>query len=189
MSIEPPAATTPKLADFPPLQYLSTLSALALSPSEAHGIYCGLLCSGARDAQSRWLDEILPKTATTEDDTDQCRAALTQLAEQTRAAVEGPPLGFSPLLPDAEADLAERAEAVHDWSRGFLYGLGLNGCDPNRFTGSTREALNDLSEITHLDLHDLDASEENEQSLTEIIEFLWVAAMLLYEDCGQSQTG
>lgn len=178
----PPAAT---LSDFPELQYLSDLSDLALGPVEAHGIYCGLLCSGEREPIERWLDEILPQRNDSGTDTASCREALSRLAEQTRDHIQSPELGFSPLLPASDTALAERAEAVHDWSRGFLYGLGLTGCDPNTFSGATREALDDLTELTRLDLDDLEDSEQNEESLMELTEFLWVAAMLVYEDRGR----
>lgn len=173
-------------ADFPGLEYLSDLSELALSPPEAHGIFCGLLCSGARDPLARWLEEILPRTATTDSDTDHCRAVLTRLAEQTQHALQQPGVGFAPLLPQTDAELAARAEGVHDWSRGFLFGLGLNGCDPNTFAGETREAIEDLTELTRMDLNDLQETEDNEQALAEIIEFLWVAAMLVFEDRGRA---
>ncbi len=186
MSAEHPPATLPaitaNLADFPALAHLSDLSDLALSPSEAHGIFCGLLCSGEAESLTRWLDEILPSTATAGTDSAACRAALTQLACQTQAAIESPRRGFAPLLPETEAPLCERAEAVNDWSRGFLFGLGLNGCDPNTFSGATREAIDDLTELTRIDLNGLEDNEDNEQALEEISEFLWVAAMLVYED-------
>jgi uncharacterized protein YgfB (UPF0149 family) len=142
------------------------------------------LCSGERTPLERWLDEVLPKTASTDADTDDCRAALTRIAEQTLNAIHSPERGFTPLLPHAEAALTTRAEGVHDWSRGFIYGLGLNGCDPNTFSSETREAIDDLTEITRMDLNGLDDTEDNEQALAEITEFLWVAAMLVYEDRG-----
>ncbi|EIC21930.1 UPF0149 family protein [Thiorhodovibrio frisius] len=186
MSAEQPLSAT-TLADFSALAHLSDLSDLALTPSEAHGIYCGLLCSGKRDCLARWLDEILPKTPTSDHDSANCRAALTQVAEQTLAAIQGPEGAFTPLLPEPEAPLAARAEAVSDWSRGFLYGLGLNGCDPNSFSEITRDALGDLTEITHMDVNELDDSEDNEQSLAEVTEFLWVVAMLVYEEQAQAQ--
>ncbi|WPL15443.1 hypothetical protein Thiowin_00339 [Thiorhodovibrio winogradskyi] len=175
------------LADHPSLEHLSDLSELALTPSEAHGIYCGLLCSGERDCLARWLDEILPKTPTSDHDTANCRAALTAVAEQTLTSIQGPRRAFTPLLPSADAPLVARAEGVNDWSRGFLYGLGLNGRDPNSFSVITRDALADLTEVTRMDVNDLGDSEDNEQALAEVTEFLWVAAMLVYEEQGPTQ--
>jgi yecA family protein len=187
----PTAAAPPlALADFPALAHLSDLSDLALSPSEAHGIFCGLLCGGERDSLRRWLDEVLPLTPHSDHDSANCRAALTQIAEQTRARIEGPERAFAPLLPSSEAPLVRRAEAVNDWSRGFLYGLGLKGRDPSDFSAVTREVIADLTEVTRLDLDALDApanseeQESQEQDLAELTEFLWVAAMMVYEEAG-----
>lgn len=179
-----PAAT---LADFPALAHLSDLSDLASTPSEAHGIYCGLLCSGERDCLARWLEELLPRATASDHDSAHCRDALTRLAKQTLACIEGPKHAFAPLLPEPQAPLAERAEAVSDWSRGFLYGLGLNGRDPKGFSAITREALGDLTEITRMDLGQLTDSEDNEQDLAEVTEFLWIAAMMVYEEQGPAQ--
>jgi uncharacterized protein YgfB (UPF0149 family) len=174
----PPTPFAP--AAFPGLSDLADLSALAPSPAEAHGIYCGLLCGDASGAREHWLSELLlPAQAP---NLDACRAELIRLAEHTHRQLQGPEGRFVPLLPDIDRPLPERAEAVHDWSRGFLYGLGLTHCDPNRLNGSAREALEDLSELTRLDLADLDDSEDNEAALVEITEFLWVAAMLIHQE-------
>lgn len=182
-----PSAAT--LTDFPALEHLSALSDLALSPSEAHGIYCGLLCSGERDCLARWLDEILPKTPTSDHDSVNCRDALTRIAKQTLARIEGPERSFTPLLPAPEAPLVARAEAVSDWSRGFLFGLGLNGCDPNTLSEDAREAIGDLTQLTRMDLAELEDNqdEDNEQALAELTEFLWITTMMTYEDHGSIQ--
>lgn len=183
MSSESSFFATPTLADFPALVALPELSDLALSASEAHGIYCGLLCAGERAARTRWLAELLPAGAVADPQSLDCRAALNALAQHTEAAFadQGLPR-FALLLPADEAPLATRVLAVHDWCRGFLFGLGLGGCDPMQLTGEAREALADLSELTRIDLDDLAEDEEHEQALTEITEFLRVAAMLVHQD-------
>jgi hypothetical protein len=91
-------------------------------------------------------------------------------------------MGFSPLLPNDAVSLAERALGLYDWSRGFMYGLGLSGVDTGGLSEEAREAFDDLAAITHLDLDDLEDSEDNEQALMELTEFVRVAAMLVYEE-------
>jgi len=52
----------------------------------------------------------------------------------------------------------------------------------SRFSGPAREVCDDFATITRLDLDNLEDSEENERALTELTEFVRVAAMLVYEE-------
>ncbi len=112
----------------------------------------------------------------------ECRARLQDLAARTRARINGPELGFELFLPADDRPLRERAVGVHEWTRGFLFGLGLAGVDAQRLAPQTREAFDDLLEVTRMDLNDLDDDEANEQALSDVSEFVRVAALLLYED-------
>ena len=157
-------------------------SELGPSAAEAHGILCAMLCTGEPRAVESWIAELLASTDEADPSTEACRRSLQDLAVHTRTGIAGPHLGFTPLLPEDSAPLAERAVGLYDWSRGFLYGLGLAGVDVSRFSGPVREVCDDFAAITHLDLRDLDDSEENEQALMELTEFVRVAAMLVYEE-------
>ncbi|WP_089725893.1 UPF0149 family protein [Candidatus Thiosymbion oneisti] len=162
------------------------VSALGPSAAEAHGILCAMLCTGEPQAAESWIAELLADAAadrsTADPSTWACQRSLQDLAARTRTGIADPYLGFTPLLPEDSAPLAERAVALYDWSRGFLYGLGLAGMDVSQFSGPVREVCDDFAAITHLDLKDLDDSEENEQALTELTEFVRVAVMLVYEE-------
>jgi len=155
-------------------------SELAPSACEAQGILCALLCAGAPQAEASWSAELLAGVDATSPATEAYRRSLADLAAHTRARMAS--LGdFTPLLPDDSAPLAQRALALYDFSRGFLYGLALGGMDTGRLSQQAQEALQDLTAITRLDLDDLPDSEDNEQALMELTEFVRVAAMLLYE--------
>ena len=161
-------------------------SPLAPSPGEAHGILCGLICAGHPQAEATWLADVAPQVPVgdllAEAAVRQCRTELDDLAKRTRSDIEGPGLGFSPLLPPDEAPLRERATAVYDWCRGFLYALGVAGVGERDLSDQTCEVFRDFAELTRMDLQALDEGEDNEDALTEIVEFLWVAAMLVYEE-------
>jgi len=163
------------------------VSELGPSAAEAHGMLCAMLCADAPRAAESWIAELLAGTddanhSTVDLSIGACRRFLQDLAARTRAGIADPHLGFTPLLPGESAPLAERTVGLYDWSRGFLYGLGLAGLDLSRFSGPAREACDDFAAITRLDLDDLEDSEENEQALTELTEFVRVAAMLVYEE-------
>jgi len=166
------------------------ISELDPSAAEAHGILCAMLCTGEPRAAESWITELLAGTDEADRSTGAYRRSLQDLAARTRTEIADPHLGFTPLLPEDSAPLAERALGLYDWSRGFLYGLGLTGVDVSRCSGSVREVCDDFSAITRLDLKDLDASEENEQALTELTEFVRVATMLVYEEqCPVPESG
>jgi len=163
------------------------VSELGPSAAEAHGILCAMLCTGEPRAAESWIAELLAGAdeadrLTADLSTGACRRFLQDLAARTRAGIADPHLGFTPLLPEDSAPLLERAAGLYDWSRGFLYGLGLARVDVNRCSEPVREVCDNFAAITRLDLQDLDDSEENEQALTELTEFVRVAAMLVYEE-------
>jgi len=169
-------------------------SELGPSAAEAHGILCAMLCTDEPGAAESWIAELLAGTdeadlPTADLSTEACRRSLQELAARTRAGIVGPHMGFMPLLPEDSASLAERAVGLYDWSRGFLYGLGLAGTDVNRLSGPAWEACDDFAAITHLDLEDLDDSEENEQALTELTEFVRIATLLVYEEWHRAPEG
>ena len=150
--------------------------------AECHGMFCGLLCGGAVEPESAWLGQLLQDR----DDLDllvqECEQGLRALGAETREAVDGPGLGFTPLLPDDERPMAERALALSEWCQGFLYGVGLTGTRDEHLSPETAEALRNLADIVHLDSDVAADSEEDEEAYTELTEFVWVAAMLIYEE-------
>lgn len=182
-----PSAPSSAAPDHDELERLLAPSTLSCSAAEAHGIYCGLLASGATEPRKRWLAELLPtgdagSAAAAEDaDAPARHRALDALADATDQALASTEQTFHPLLPAADRPLRERATAVHAWTRGLLYGLGIADLDQARLSPDSREVLDDLMEITRMDLDDLDDSAEHEDALTEVLEFLRVAALLLRE--------
>lgn len=154
-----------------------------MSPAETQGVLCGLICGGGdADAGPRWLDGVLGSAQPGDVLAAQARREWLGHAAKARVAIEEGTLGRDLLLPGDDRPLGERARALHAWSLGFLYGLGLVVHPQGARSPQTREALEDFVEITRMDLDALEDSEENEAALTELAEFVWVAATLVYED-------
>lgn len=174
--------------DHETLQQRLTSAGIETDGSELHGILCGLLSSGERDAESIWLEEIFSDTTDSQDLlVQECRSALFGLSAETRSLLEGEGLGFALLLPGDQRPLPERAASVSRWCQGFLYGVGLAGIQlDEQLSGETREALSDVAEIAKMDLEGVGGDETEEEALTEIVEFLRVAVMLLWEDRRQN---
>jgi len=164
--------------------------ALPTGPSEVQGVLCGLLCGGSENPRELWLTELLPGPLDEENLLHQeCMHNLTKLLQQTQEAFDGPGLGFSLLLPEEDLPLQHRAAETVGWCQGFLYGLGLAGAPLDNLSEEAREGLNDISEITRLELQDLSNGEQEENDLTELVEFIWVAVMLIREELVHAPRG
>ncbi|WP_295404862.1 UPF0149 family protein [uncultured Thiocystis sp.] len=171
--------------DYDRIGRLLEVSPLNPSPGEAHGILCGLLCGGDPDPLDAWFLQLLPAAEPTEPADPLLagvREGLSDLATATQIGIRDPDLGFRPLLPDDDRPLAERATALYDWVRGFLFAFGVLGVAERDLSAQTREILRDFADLTRMDLDDLDDAEENEEALAEVTEFIRVAAMLIHDE-------
>lgn len=148
-------------------------------PAEAHGTLAGALCSSRDYGLMEWLREILPEDST---DADALQSSVLQnvYAQMVRTLVGGD-ADFQPMLPDDEAPLTERADALSLWCQGFLYGLGSGTTsDPGQVSVEAREIIQDFTEITHVGVEAGDDLEENEVAFAEVLEFVRVGAQLLF---------
>jgi yecA family protein len=150
--------------------------------SEAHGIFCGMLCGGTEQPEPDWFAQLFEDLDSRDLLVQECAGELRALSAATRQAIDGPGLGFTPLLPDDAHPLAQRVLALGEWCQGFLYGLGLSGTSDRNLSPETMEALHDMAEIARVDAQSQEESEEGEEAYTELAEFIWVAAMLIHQE-------
>jgi len=155
---------------------------LEVDAAECHGMFCGLLCGGAEEPVALWLGHTLDNLDPADLLVQECRQGLDDLSNETCAAIDGPGMGFSPLLPEDGRPLPERARALALWCQGFLYGVGVTGTRDEHLTPEGAEALRDLAGISQLDSRTAAGSEEDEAAYAELAEFVWVAAMLIHEE-------
>lgn len=152
--------------------------ALSVAPSELHGALCGWMAGGGADTPD-WLAQVL-----VDDQAPRVPegGALDTLHAVSRSQFEDRDFGFALLLPDDDAPLSERSEALFDWCRGFLGGFGLAGGKDPPLSEEGREALDDLARLAAA-TPEPDGDEEDEAAYAEIEEFVRVAALLLHGDC------
>jgi uncharacterized protein YgfB (UPF0149 family) len=148
-------------------------------PAEAHGTLAGALCSSSDYGLLEWIHEILP------DDSPEDQAlqssVLQNLYDSTVRTLAGNEADFAPLLPDDDAPLIERADALSQWCQGFLYGLGSGpASDPAKVSTEAGEIIHDLTEITHVGVESDEQNEENELAFAEVVEFVRVGVQLLF---------
>ena len=150
-------------------------------PAEAHGTLAGALCSSRDYGLIEWLHEILP------DDSPDEEALKSSVLQNVYNAMVRTLIGndadFQPLLPDDQAPLGVRADALSLWCQGFLYGLGSGTtADPSKVSSEAGEIIRDLTEITHVGVDADEENEENEVAFAEVVEFVRVGVQLLFAE-------
>jgi uncharacterized protein len=147
-----------------------------LDAAEAHGIATGMLCLDERIAASAWLNELFqqhPELSEAEN------TQLIALFERTRALLMADSFEFDLFLPDDDTLLSQQLDALSNWCRGFLFGVGY-GHASAIWPGDSGEILKDVIEFTKLDTQT--HAEGDEQALMEINEYLRAAVLLLRDD-------
>ncbi len=143
--------------------------------AEAHGTLVGALCT-TECSLSDWLSEILPASTS-----PLVTSNLQRVFEATRVSLSDIGMSFAPLLPDDEVSLDLRTAALGEWCQGFLYGLGSGpAAGAADFRGETAEVLQDLTEITRVDVDATEDAETNEAAFTELVEYVRVSVQLVY---------
>lgn len=153
---------------------------LGVGASELHGSLSGYLCAGGNAGAPALLSALELESDDAHPD-DSAQRLLGELYAETRVQLDDPELGFEPMLPDAARPLAERGDALVDWCRGFLGGLGLGGQASRRaLSEEGEEILHDLDSIaaSHFSYDDAD----DETSLVEVFEFVRIGVLLLYAE-------
>lgn len=150
---------------------------LKLHASQVHGLVCGILC-GKPQTNSAWEDLVTggKKSKTT-------HTLLQDLYTASAQQLEDFLFEFQLLLPNDEDDLPVRAEAMTLWCQGFLTGLKAAEIPIiNREPSDMTEAINDLIEIAKMDYEQVVSSEEDEAAYFELVEFVRMAVILIYQD-------
>lgn len=165
----------------PSYQTLSTFlqkNALPFDASEAHGLFCGLLC-GTTASQPQW-QEILLKDQDPEIDTE----LLQALYAWTMQKLSDFDLEFQLLLPADKKPLPSRAEALTLWCQGFLTGLKFAHVSLKSKNQDVLEALKDISEIAKMNYEEVAANNENEDesAYVELVEYVRVAVLMIYQE-------
>ncbi len=148
---------------------------VGINASDLHGSLTGYLCAGGKTTAEGWIDALAFDLDAARDD-----EIFPQLYRVCRQQLDDPEFSFEPLLPTDEVTLGVRAEALVDWCRGFLGGIGLAGTGRlgDGMSNDAREIVQDFSNIAASNLEYTD-SEEDEMALAEVVEFVRVGVLLL----------
>ncbi len=133
----------------------------------------GMLCANEQAQSTEWLNELFRHATPA---TDQDRATLVHLFEETRDLLASDEFEFDLLLPDDDNLLGEQVEALTYWCQGFLLGVGFTHTASD-LSKEVTEILKDIAEFTKLDTEA--EGEEDEGDFMEITEYMRSAVLLL----------
>jgi uncharacterized protein YgfB (UPF0149 family) len=192
---------TQHLIDFASLDRLFHQLGLGFDPAECHGSLCGLLCASDAVTGPVWVNRVLvgdPELPVVDSLSARGMGAeanyaptalLFSLYKDTVEDLNDPEYGFSLLLPDDDEPLPQRVEELSRWCQGFLFGLGLGGVrEQTNLSGETREVMRDFVEISRLGTGEASDSNEDEAAFAEIVEYVRMAVLLLYEELRSLRT-
>jgi hypothetical protein len=161
--------------------------ALMASAAELHGLMAGLLSAGVPAD----LPKVLPVLHDFLNDGQAIQTSLKpnieQLLSQTAQDLASEDYRLQLLLPSDDDSLAERLEALVEWAQAFLVGFSVQQTDLSLVSSDVREAIDQLSEITRIDIYTTDDSSEaeNEESYFLVLEHLRMLVLICFTDVGQ----
>ena len=153
------------------------------SASEAHGMISGAICAAGKTSPGLWLEYLLGVDNTLSAAARGCGDMLVNLQSELLRQFNDDAFGFVLFLPPDEVSLALRTEALSQWCSGFLYGLALGGFrDDAEAPEDVTEVMKDLYEISKARFAYDDTSESDETAYMEIVEYVRMSGLLLYEE-------
>lgn len=159
---------------------------IAADAAECQGAMSAVICLSGEDGLSSWLPAHFPEieSGVAEGNAlaNEAKQMISELYQATLGQLGQGNFEYALLMPDDEDSLHERTDALGHWCQGFLLGLRYSGVnDPGQFTGELAEILDDIQEISQVTSAALEDTEEEEQSYSELVEYLRVGVMLFCE--------
>ncbi|PCJ30382.1 MAG: hypothetical protein COA90_09470 [Gammaproteobacteria bacterium] len=147
------------------------------SVSELQGALCGLLCLNAQADRNQWYKSLFEDFSPDDDEI----LDLTTLFDQTIQSLNSLDFDFQLDIPTDDAPIASRIIALSDWSQGLIYGLGTSGLTDNtELSTDAKEFIADVINISQISGDDVEESNEEEENLEELIEYLRMGLFLIF---------
>ena len=151
------------------------------SPAELHGLLCGALTAEPGMDEGQWLQLAATFLEQQELGFIEVKTELLNLFASTQAELAGTGFDLDLLVPDDDAPMADRADSLAAWCRGFISGVRSFAKGQDGFSAEVKETLADLTNIAQLDT-DLDESDDNEADLMELSEYVRMAAIMVFTE-------
>jgi yecA family protein len=160
-------------------------NAVLVDAAEVHGILCGMLAGGMPLECRDWFEPLADCIHQGETLPAEVVDEIQQLYDLTCQQLLETEFSLVLCLPDDAAPINDRGQALINWVQGFMLGFGLHQADLTGCSDDVKEALEDFSEISHMD-DAMSEDEESEKALFEVMEYVRVSCMLCFNELGKS---
>lgn len=152
----------------------------AVGAAECHGFLCGQLCGPTQPDDTMW-QEFLDLRTSDDRVAEECYRQVRGLMQDTRRQMWAEDFDFRLCLPDEDAGMAGRVEALAAWCQGFLTGFGLAPGAPVRMLSpDAQEWLGDMDMIARAGADEPDA--DDELALVQVEDHVRTGVMLIIEE-------
>ena len=147
--------------------------------AEQHGQLCAILNLLESTSLDQWLDIALPNGDKNNALHAETRSILAEIYQLTIETIDAEDFAFQLLLPDDDASLENRLQALSHWCQGYLMGITYAGItDIEKLPSNLPEIVRDFVEISRAESFDVEGNEEDEASYLEISEFVRMGTLL-----------
>ncbi|CAM4233772.1 UPF0149 family protein [Pseudoalteromonas byunsanensis] len=176
-----------ELNDYVQAQLLLEKHDIYIAPAEVHGAISGLLACGLNIEEKEYLGLLSDVFNEGQAFQEELKQFFAKMYKHVVEHFSDDEFHFELFLPSEDESLIDQANALVGWVSGFLLGFGLKQKDYGKLSVDVKEVISDFTEITKLDTH-FDDTEEDQQALHEIIEYIRVSAMLCFAEMGKDLT-
>ena len=157
------------------------------SAAEVHGLIAGLLSAGVEPAGEQMLPVLHDFLNDGQALPQALKADVIALIEHTSSALQQNDFSFSLLLPSDDDSLPERLEAMVEWTQSFLVGFAIMQTDLSLVSADVREALDQLTDVTKIDIYTTDdgSAEENDEAYFLVLEHIRIMVLACFTEVGQ----
>ncbi|MCB5225846.1 UPF0149 family protein [Alishewanella sp. 16-MA] len=157
------------------------------SAAELHGLMSGLLSGGLSAKSADFIAVLYDFLNDGQALPAALKADVQQLISNTAISLQSGEYDFALLLPNEDDALVERLEAMVEWTQAFLVGFAVQQTDLSLVSEDVREAVEQLTEVTKVDLTTSSDSsaEENEEAYYMVLEHIRLMVFSCFNDVGQ----
>lgn len=165
-------------------------NALMASAAELHGLIAGMLSAGIPADAGQILPVLYDFLNDGQAVNQELKGFIDELIQETARQLADEEYGFHLMLPADDDDLTDRLDAMVEWSQAFLVGFAIQQTDLSLVSADVRDAVEQLTEITRIDIHTHgDSSDsENEEAYYLVLEHIRLMVLTCFNEVGKKFT-
>lgn len=160
------------------------------SAAELQGLIAGMLSAGIPADAGTILPVLYDFLNDGQALNTHLKGLIEQLIAETARQLAEEDYSLQLLLPSDDDAMPERLEAMIEWAQAFLVGFAIQQTDLSLVSADVREAIDQLTEVTRIDIYtEDDASDaENEESYFLVLEHMRLLVLTCFNEVGQKFT-